>query len=138
MCKGPEVQELAWCHKALPVNSELLSKPAGLSFLWPLPVSPAPLPPTFPSLSHAPLPHRSCFCSLNMPSLFLPLGLCVFSSLCLECLSLSSFLTHQILTQCHLPEEAFLGHLIGSLQYAAISTRLFLFSTLISICHYLL
>lgn len=49
--KALRFQELTWCHVALTVNSALLSKPAGLSFLWPLPVSPASLPPLFlPSL----------------------------------------------------------------------------------------
>ena len=122
MCKGPEVPRTDMVPRS--AYSKLSTPEQACRAV--LPLAPAcvssVIAPTFPSLSHASGPHRSCFCSLNVPSWFLPLGLCVSPSLCLEHLSLSSFLTHQSLTQRHLPEEAFLGHLIGSLQYSAIST----------------
>lgn len=125
MCKSPEVPRTGMvphcsynkirtpeqaCKATLPLAPACVSSITAPNFSFPFSCFSAP---------------QILFLLLKHAQLFLPLCLCVFSSLCLECLSLSSFLTHQILTQGHLLEEAFLGHLIGRLQYSAISTPVY-------------
>jgi len=138
VCKGPEVPGTDVVPHRLTVNSALLSKPAGPSFLWPLPVSPASLP-------HFSFP-LSCFWATQILFLFHKRAQLVLASgpVCFP-LSLLRTPFPQLLS--HPSNSHSAAPPRGGLPWSpywkpsvlcCLNRCLLLFSKLISICHYLL